>query len=310
VTGSTWLPYTDVRKDYYSSSGTSFYKPRAAVFSTKSIYRFAFWFSLSHFDTPTLEVAMHDNVYFAEKEFVSGRYRYAVKYCEYALAREPDDVSAWLLLAKSLIQLNDIIGGVDAFENAALLSPLSRQSQIELAIAYGQLGRKLLSRDLLMIVATSDAVGASELLQIATGLEAIDEPKLAMEACRQAGLLAPENAEVHYQMSYCAALCGYPTSVTEALIRQAIDLEPQNIHYRIGLASLLTRLGRKHEAITVVGNLIPGKLDEITCLCCLKRFANLFFDCDDFGRAKACAMRLNDLGSSTKHDISLTADNS
>jgi len=158
-----------------------------------------------------------------------------------------------------------------------------------------------------MTLATSDQIEPPQLLRIATGLEAVDEPRLAMEACRQAGKRAPEIPEVHYQMGYYAQLCGYPISISEALVRHAIDLAPNNFHFRIGLASLLIRLGRKGEAIAVVDRMIPDRLSEVTCRCCLKRIANLFFDCDDLDRARLCARRLKQLNASQQHHAEAVA---
>ena len=244
-------------------------------------------------------------------EYTAGRYRHAVQFAQYALARDTEDAQAWLVLGRSLMKCYEFIGAIDAFENASLLQPLANENRISMARAYGAVGRKSLSRDLLMCVATSQSVTVSELLQIAVALEAIDEPHFSMEACRQAGKKAPETAEVHYQMGYYAQQCGHPASVSEALIRNAIDLDPRNIHFRIGLASMLIRLGQKRKAIAVIDHLIPSQLDEVTCLCCLKRIANLFFDVDDIERAKMCAERLAELGGkvdatpSSSHSISM-----
>ena len=279
------------------------------MITTRNSNRIILWFCLSPFDSATLFTAMNDNLYYAKTEYLDGRFQYAVKFCQYALARDPDDFQAWILMGKALMQLDDLTGTIDALENASLIEPLDKDSQLALALAYGQAGRNELSRDLLMTAATSGHVDAEILIRVAGGLDAINEPRLAMGACRQAGQIAPENAEVHYQMSYYAARCGYPTSVTEGLIRKAIALQPNNIHYRIGLASLLIRLGRKQEAVVTVSGHIPAQIEEVKCPCCLRRFANLFFDCDDIDRAKACAAQLaemreaeSEVGSPTTHE--------
>ncbi|QDT04957.1 Tetratricopeptide repeat protein [Rubripirellula lacrimiformis] len=235
---------------------------------------------------------MSNDTFLSRTEFAAGRYRHAAQFAQYAIAQNPDSAAAWQMLGKSLMQVSDYIGAIDALEHASLLQPLDNADRISLAIAYGAIGRTSLSRDLLMAVATSDRIETLDLLQIATGLEAIDEPRLAMEACRQAGQLSPDSAEVHYQMGHYAQQCGHPVNVGEALIRHAIGLDPDNVHYRIGLSSMLIRLGRKFEAVAVIDRIIPAKLDQVTCLCCLKRIANLFFDCDDLERAKQCAERI------------------
>lgn len=236
--------------------------------------------------------AMTDNLSLARQEFSVGRFRHAIQFARYALARDSDDASSLELLGVSLCKRCDFCEGIDALERAALIQPLGRESQIELAIAYGCVGRQSLSRDLLMAAAISQHVTTAGLLSIAAGLEAIDEPRLAMEACRRAGKRSPDDADVHYQMGYYAQRCGHPTSVSEALIRHAIELDPRNVHYRVGLVSMLIRVGRKLEAIAVIECVVPARLNEVSCQCCLKRIANLFFDCDDLSRAKRCAERL------------------
>ncbi|MEO1529228.1 MAG: hypothetical protein AAFX06_27730 [Planctomycetota bacterium] len=182
-----------------------------------------------------------------------------------------------------------------ALEHASLIKPLDPEAGIALAIGYGALGKTRLSKDLLMSHAVSGRADEMNLLAVAAGLEAIDEPTLAMEACRRAGVLAPESAEVHYQMGHYASSCDYPLSVIEALIRHAIHLEPSNVHYRIGLASLLVRLERRREALQAIGALIPSHLGDVTCKCCLKRIANLYFDCEEFEIARRVAQRLDEL---------------
>jgi len=262
------------------------------AFTRKPVMSWLIRFGFSVFDTPTLHLLMNDNTQLARLEYEVGNFFNAVKFSQYALARDNDDADAWVILGLSLMKRCDFIGAIDALENAALICPLDNDGRFTLAVAYGAVGRATLSRDLLMALATSGHVDAPELLKIAAGLEAVDEPVLAMESCRQAGKIAPDAALVHYQMGYYATLCNYPPSVSEALIRHAVGLEPKNVHFRIGLASLLIRLDRKEEAMAALDSTIPDRLGEVTCKCCLKRIANVFFDCDDVERARLCATRL------------------
>lgn len=238
---------------------------------------------------------MTDNVDDGLRELSAKRFNRAAQFAQYALAEDPDDVRALGLLSIASLQSGNLEVGIDSLEQLALIRPLDNQSQVELAIAYGAVGRRKLSYDLLMTIAVSGKLTAEQLLRVAVGLEAIDEPHLAMEACRQAGKLSPDLAEVHYQMGFYAQRCGRPVNVSEALIRYAINLDPRNLHYRIGLASLLIRIRRSSEAIAVISSMIPQRLQEVTCRCCLKRIANLLFDCDKIDEARLCAQRLAEL---------------
>ena len=238
---------------------------------------------------------LDDHTTLARREYEHGRYRLAVQFAEYAIARDPENAVALRVLGQALVQRREIAGGIDALERSSLLRPLGWDAHIDLACAYGTLGKRKLSRDLLMQAGISERLNATQLLRVAAGLASADEPSLAMEACRLAGVKSPDFAEVHYQMGYYALGCGYPVSVTESLIRHAVGLEPNNIHYRLGLASLLSRIGRNVEAAEVVSSWLPDGLAAITCGSCLKRIANLFFDLGDEIRARQAAARLHEL---------------
>ncbi|MEM9586812.1 MAG: hypothetical protein AAGA03_05990 [Planctomycetota bacterium] len=231
----------------------------------------------------------------AQAEAECGNHDRCVQFANYAIARDPDSASAWSWLGWGLFSSGLIAEGVEALETASTLGPLTDRTRIELAIAYGALGKRSLSRDLLMMSATTNRLSAECMLRVAAGLEAVDEPELAMEACRRAGRLNPEWPEVHFRMATYAALCGYPSTTSEALYRHAIDLDSENLHYRVGLVSLLIRLNRSREAMQVIDRFVPSRLEEITCTCCLKRIANLYFDIGDLARASACSARYGQL---------------
>ena len=63
------------------------------------------------------------------------------------------------------------------------------------------------------------------------------------------------------------------------------------MQYRISLASLLSGLGRRTEAIECLRQTKCDQLANIHCTCCLTRLANLFFDGGEFELAKHCAAR-------------------
>lgn len=242
----------------------------------------------------------HDLI--AEQEWIARNYRLAIQFSQYALARDPDHPTALRVLGLSLLKLGRVDEGVEALEHLSLLVPIDYATRIELAIGYGQIGRTELARDLLMRCAIDGNCGAVDLLRIAEGLEFAGEPRLAMEACRRAGRRSPEEPAVYYQMSHYARRCQYPVSVSEALLRRAIDLAPENAHYRIGLATLLIQLRRRPEAVSIMQGLEPSQIRPIRCECCLKRIANLFFDAGDLPRARQWAERL---GSSARQHRSL-----
>ena len=227
----------------------------------------------------------------AELEFESGNYVMAAKFANYGLAKNPDCFVCWDLLGHASLKIGRIEEGIDAFEQAALLKPLSTKSRIELAIGYGVKGRSELSGDLLMMLAVSGECSPSSSLRIAFGLDLVGQPKLAVEVCRIAGRLAPHAAEIHHQMAAYLLKSGQPVNLAETLLHSAVELEPANIQYRISLVSLLSRLGRRTEAIECLRQTNCDQLATVRCTCCLNRLANLFFDGGELELAKHCAAR-------------------
>lgn len=227
----------------------------------------------------------------AELEFASGNYVLAAKFARYVLAKNPNCFVCLDLLGHAALKIGRLEEGIDAFEQAVLLKPLSTESRVELAIAYGVIGHDRLSSDLLMIVALSSKCSTPSSLRIAYGLDLIGQPNLAVEVCRIAGRSTPDSAEIQHEMAAYLLKSGQPAKLAETLLCSAVSLEPANINYRISLASLLINLGRQREAIDCVRAVCSDQWGSVTCVCCLNRLANLFFDGGETELAKPCAAR-------------------
>ena len=234
---------------------------------------------------------MSDERLLAELEFESGNYLLAAQFAGYWLAKDPNAFAAWDLLGHASLKIGRLEEGIDALEHAALLKPLSDASRIELAIAYGVLGRSELSCELLMVLVVSGNCSPCDSLRIATGLDLVGKPRLAVEACRGAGRKQPGSAEIQHQMAAYLLKSGQPVNLAETLLSSAVKLEPANLQYRISLASLLSTLGRRNEAIECLRQTSCDQLATVHCTCCLTRLANLFFDGGELELAKQCAAR-------------------
>lgn len=230
--------------------------------------------------------------------YTSGDLPGALTRANAAIRADENDGRAWEVRGLVLRDLNRPLDAADAIERAALLAPISFRARIALAQSYGTLRRRSLARELYVELVENNELSVALLLEIAAGLDAVDEPKLAMEVCRRAGWRDPEAAQVYYDMGFYAARCGCRPRVVESLVWHAIDLEPGNLHYRIGLASLLTRLDRKTDAYRVVQFLSPRQIGEITCSCCLERIGQLFEQIGDAERGAVCRRRWRELTSS------------
>jgi hypothetical protein len=133
------------------------------------------------------------------------------------------------------------------------------------------------------------------LLQIATGLDAIDEPRMAMDVARKATQNDPLVGQGYYDMGFYAARSSHSPRIVESLARKALSLEPENMGFRLGLASFLVKNGKPSEAFDVVQSLSNDQIEQVHCRCCLERIVDLFESAGDFRRAILCRQQLLNL---------------
>ncbi|QDU40917.1 hypothetical protein Mal4_52800 [Maioricimonas rarisocia] len=211
------------------------------------------------------------------------------------LRDDQHDGPAWELLGRVLFQQGWVADSVSALETATMLVPLQPASRVCLAHGYGQLGRKELSRDLLVAMIPDPFLSVHLLLQVAGGLDAVGHSELAVQACRSAVRREPDHAQAYYDLGYYMARSGSPTGIVESLARKAVALEPDNVRFRLGLASLLIQDGRHAEGYACVERLKDRQIANIACPCCLRRVVNLFGAAGDSRRVALCQTRLNEL---------------
>jgi len=233
------------------------------------------------------------------EQYRDGRLDEAIHLAQQALQESPDEGRLWELRGLIHRDRSETAAAVDALERASLLVPLQTFSRIALAEGYGKLGRRELARDLYLECLKPPEPEVESLLHIGAGLEACGFPGLAMKACRLAQRSDPQHPQPYYDMGYYAARCGYPMHVVESLARRAISFDPENVHYRVGLASLLLRQDRLDDALNVIGAMTDRQIHAIRCRCCLERITELFEQTGDRSRAEQCrrhAQRLADDG--------------
>ncbi|MFG0267028.1 MAG: tetratricopeptide repeat protein [Rhodopirellula sp. JB055] len=163
----------------------------------------------------------------------------------------------------------------DELERASLLGPIQDEARIALASSYAQLKRIDLARELYLQLALGQTLSSELMLQVAAGLEAIDSPQLAMKVCEWITEADDSVAQAFYDMGFYAARSGQPLYLTEALTRRAMQLAPENIHFRIGLVSLLVQLDRDDEALAAFEPISSIDFRQITCVSCLLRIAEM-----------------------------------
>ncbi|QDT04955.1 hypothetical protein K227x_33530 [Rubripirellula lacrimiformis] len=179
------------------------------------------------------------------------------------------------LLGLVLHDLGQPYEAADAIEQASLIRPVRDEVRIALASCYAQLRRIDLARELYLQLALPRKLPAPLMLQVAAGLEAIDSPQLAMQVCQWITEQDESVAQAYYDMGFYSARSGHPLYLTEALTHRALQLDPANVHYRIGLVSLLVQLDRDNEAYQAFAKLAPSDIAKVTCVSCLGRIADM-----------------------------------
>ncbi|MEL7337085.1 MAG: hypothetical protein AAFN70_12885, partial [Planctomycetota bacterium] len=152
--------------------------------------------------------------------------------------------------------------------------------------------------------ATESNLVTEEMLRVAVGLNAFGRPKLAMEACRRAGVASPESANVYLLMARLAYQSEYPRQTVEALFRRAIDLEPKTLNYRLALVTHLMRWGDDQSAAALMNSVSVAELRGIENVCHVERLAELFHRVSDAGMYRVCLERLKQLEQNDFHLLS------
>ena len=216
----------------------------------------------------------------------------ALRLLKLHLRTHREDGRGWELAGLIHYARGRVAVAVSAIERASLLVPLSPAARVCLTHGYIRIGKADLARDLMANLLQDPGLTAPLLLQVATGLDAIRQPAMAMQAARKAMQLDGGLAQAYYDMGYYAARCGIPAEYTESLARRAIALDPDNVGYRIGLVSHLLRFDRSDDAYRIVCRLASPQIESIRCPNCLQRMIQVYRDAGDYRRVIVCQQRL------------------
>ncbi|HWL09943.1 MAG TPA: hypothetical protein VNQ76_16175 [Planctomicrobium sp.] len=184
-----------------------------------------------------------------------------------------------------------------ALETANSLVPLQPEGRCTLAECYTLEGMTDLARDLFCSLVEWDQTQTTLLLRIASSFDRIGRADLSVHACRKASLRDPGFARPFYEMAYYMRRCQYPPHLIESMARHAVQLDPDSISYRIGLAAFLHSLNRMQDAYQVISDMTLGQLRRVTCHCCLTRLVDVCEAGNDLERTQACHERLLEITS-------------
>jgi len=224
--------------------------------------------------------------------YASGNLEQAEELARTHLQHHQDDGRTWEWAGLIHFAMGRFPLAVSALERASAAVPLTGEGRVSLAQGYALIGKPELSCDLLALLISDEFLSAALLLHVARALNHLDEPVLAMHACRSATRRDPELAQAYYDMGFYGSRCGVQPHHIEALARKAISLAPDSARYRIGLASHLVQQGRMGDAYTAIRNLTNQQIDAITCECCLARLAGIYEEMGDASRLHRCRLNL------------------
>jgi len=228
----------------------------------------------------------------ARSAYEAGDVETALNLVKRRLRLDKEDGRGWEMIGLIQYSRRRFAIAVSALERASLLVPLCPAARVCLAHGYAKIDHEDLSRDLLAELIDDQSLSVPLLLQVATGLDSIDSPGMAMLTCRVAAERDPDHPQTFYDMGYYAARSGHHPNITEALARKAITLDPENVCYRVGLASLLVKQGRDDEAYHFVSRFTNEQIERISCRCCLSRIVDLFEQQGDLRRVVLCRQQL------------------
>lgn len=196
------------------------------------------------------------------------------------------------LLGLILHERGQVSEATDTIEKAGLVVSLRDKSLIALASGYAERGKIDNAREMYLQLALSNRLPSEMMLEVAARLEAIDAPYLAMQVCEWITERDAEFAQAYYDMGCYSARVGNALHLTEALTQHALQLEPDNVNYRVGLASLMIQLDRDEEAVEALRSVTNEQIAVVKCRSCLGRIAALMRRHDHAERADACDDRI------------------
>lgn len=227
----------------------------------------------------------------AYDDFANGRLLDALESLQRCLTINPDSGRGWELLGLVFHGMRTWGEARIALEQASLRVPLTAAADCALADSYLAEGQRDWAKSQYKSLIGRRDVSATVLLATAAGFDHLGEPGSSVVACRRALAVDPGSAQSYFDLSYYLGRCGAPDSQIEANARYAINLAPDSIAYRIGLAGFLHTSGRSQEAADLLQPLTHHHVSQMCCQCCLIRLLGVFEAVGDEERASWCRQR-------------------
>lgn len=226
------------------------------------------------------------------------RYNETLDVLRRAIERQPHNGKLWELLGITHHAMGDNAQATHALEVANTLVPLFAGGQCVLAKCYAAAGHKELAGDMYRHVLSLQDLPGRILPVVATGLGALGEYALALDACRRAAACEIDDGQPLFGMAHYMQRLGHPPEMIASVLRKAVAIEPDCFKYRYALANTCYCMGRMDEAYTALQDIVdPKLLGTIRCPNCVRRMQAIFETSGDRTRCDACRERLRTMES-------------
>ncbi|WP_417382364.1 tetratricopeptide repeat protein [Gimesia sp.] len=212
------------------------------------------------------------------------------------LKQFPHDGRVWELSGMLFRELTSFKLAQNALETATTLIPLSDRAQLALADCYLHFGQRQLAGEMFQFLYEKEGIAPQLHSELKDRLQKLTDSEHQGEDWDQAELQRPKlTAEHHYNLAHSMGYLGYPPECVEQEILRAIELAPDCLEYRIGLAGFLSQVHRAEEGYQYVAGLSLQEISRLECECCLERLVKVFHAGGDHRRLLACMDRVEEV---------------
>jgi Flp pilus assembly protein TadD len=206
----------------------------------------------------------------------------AVKAARQALSSDPNNGTLVEQIGLALFEMGESELARTALESAQLLTPLSAGSELALAECFARTDKAELAIALLGNAGIRPESSCRIRLRCAALLDKLGHHRSAWCIGRRAVNEHPDEAQAWFDLSFYMGRLGFPLHQIEATARRAIFLAPDNVSYRLSLASVLARRGRAEDAHQLVSRFGPEELEQVCCADCLENLKEVFEAASDW----------------------------
>lgn len=215
-------------------------------------------------------------------------YYQSLKVIERALKKFPEESALWELRGLAYRELGNLREALKSIEMATLFAPLSPPGSCLMAECYVAIEKPDLAFQIADNLWMQDGLENPVRFSLAAIFDRIGYTQRSIRICRKAICHDPSDAQGYYDLSFYLGRGGHPIHIVESVARRAIDLDPENVHYRIGLAALLFRASRLRRAHELIRHFSESDIRQIRCACCLRKIIEIYEISGDYDQVQAC----------------------